>query len=93
MHETHKLLKTAHVVQPFSEVLDLNQMDQEIAVHHRDSPRSVKGLVNLVSQKTRLDAASLLATQPLSVTTRVWGSGLAWAARRKFWKDTDCMTR
>jgi hypothetical protein len=83
MHETHKRLKTAHVVQPFSEVLDLNQMDQEIPVLHGDTPRSVKGLVSLVSEKTRLDAASLLATQALSVTTRVWGSGLAWAARRE----------
>ena len=58
-------------------------MDQEIPVLHRDAPRSVKGLVNLISEKTRRDAASLLATQGLSDTTRVWGGGLAWAARRE----------
>ena len=83
MQETHKCLKTAHVVQPFSEVIDLNPMDQETPVLHRGAPRSVKGLVRLISEKTRLEATSFLATHAFSATTRVWGGGLAWAARRE----------
>jgi hypothetical protein len=83
MHEAHKKLQTAYVVQLFSEMVDLNQMDQEIPVLHRDALRSVKGVVSLLSEKTRLDAASLFATQTPSATGRRWGGGLAWAARRE----------
>jgi hypothetical protein len=79
--EAKRQLKNINVIQLFSDVVDLEQMDCEICVGHRDVPVSAQGIVSLMS-RTELNAKAIF-TQPRSVATRRWGTGLAWAARRE----------
>jgi hypothetical protein len=75
--ESKKQIEDLNVVQPFSNVLDLDREDHEISMAHRYAPPSLQGVVSSVGQ-TKLAPAVLLGTQ-----TRFRGGGLAWVVRRE----------
>jgi hypothetical protein len=79
--EAKKRLRDLSVVQPFSNVLDLDREDHEISRAHHYAPPSLQGIVSLVDQ-TRLAPAIVLSAQ-----ARFRSGGLAWVARREILED------
>jgi hypothetical protein len=79
--EAKKRLRDLSVVQPFSNVLDLDREDHEISRAHRCAPPSLQGIVSLVDQ-TQLAPAIVLGAQ-----ARFRSGGLAWIARREILED------
>jgi hypothetical protein len=79
--EAKKQLKDRTVVQPFSNVLDLDWKDHEISMAHHYAPPSLQGIVSMMDQ-TRLAPAVVLSAQ-----ARFRSGGLAWVARRELLED------